>query len=174
MRSRGRHETEMSAAPARELFQVLQLRPLESRARRSTSAVRKYMYCQIDTTVSAAPHRLTSSEKLFISYCTSPCMFLWNSKCYLARKRMALLVKPISQQHHTINSSPTMKRRRTLSPDSTIIFLLCRRYLMHKVLDTLASTIRTKLSIKTRPLSIQCFHSVHGYVEGVHCIHDCE
>ena len=153
----------------------LRARPLESRARRSTSTVRKYMYCQINlsTTASTAPHRLTSSEKLFISYCTSPCMFLWNSECYRTRKSMALLVKPISLQRFNI-SSPTMKRCQTQSPDNTIIFLLCRRSFMYKVPGMLASTIRTKSSIETRPTNIQCSHSVHGYVERVHCIHDCE
>ena len=151
-----------------ELFLQLRVTPLESRA---TSAVRKYMYCQINlsTTVLVAPHRPTSSDKLFISYCTSSCIFLWNGKCYPTRKKMALLVKSISPQRHTINSSPTMKRRRTLSPDSTIIFLLCRRSLMHKVLDMLASTICTKSSIKIRPMNIQCSPSVH-----VCCMHDCE
>ena len=160
----------------RELFLQLRVRPLESRARRSTSAVRKYMYCQrlsswrlsLSTTASTAPHLLTSSEKLFISYCTSSCIFLWNGKCYPTRKKMALLVKPIPLHHCTI-SSPSMKRRRTQSPDNTIILLLCRRSIMHKVLDMLASTIRTKSSIKIRPMNIQCSPSVH-----VCCMHDCE
>ena len=158
----------MSALPTRKLLLLLRLRvkPLELRARRSTSAVRKYVYCQIEsclsTTVSAAPHRPTSSEKLFISYCTSPCVFLWNSKCYPTRKKMALLAKPISPQRRTINSGPTMKRCRTQSPDNTIVFLLCYRSITHKVLDMLASTIRTKSSIKTGPTNIQCSHSVHG------------
>ena len=99
--------------------------------------------------------------------------FLWNSECYPTRKKTALLVNPISSQRCTI-SSLTMKRRRTPSPDNTIMFLLCRRSIMHKVLDMLASTIRTKSSIKTRPTNIQCSHSVLGYVERVHCIHDRE
>ena len=112
-------------------------------------------------------------EKIEISICTSPCMMLWNSKCYPTRKKMALLAKSISSQHCTI-SSPTMRRFQTQNPDNTIIFLLCRRSIMHKVLGMLASTICTKSSIKTRPTNIQCSHSVHGYVERVHCIHDCE
>ena len=162
----------MSAAPTRELFLRLRVRPLESEPADPLS----HQPCENTATSEhnslgcAVRHQVTSFS--FPPVRAHAC-FLWNSKCYLARKRMALLVKPISLQRFNI-SSPTMKRRPTPSPDDTIIFLLCRRFLMHKVLDMLASTICTKSSIKTRPTNIQCSHSVHRYVERVHHIHDCE